>query len=136
MDGDRMSGFYKRTTELLNAPNSVDAPDYTLSVETKDDHNYPVDGWHWFDTEEEAIQFFGIGQTASISPRQAKLALLEAGLLDAVEAAVAASSRTVQIYWTESIEFHRNDPVLTAMAAQLGLTSTALDELFTVASQL
>lgn len=131
-----MSGFYKFVPELMHAPNFVAAPDYTLEADTKDQHTYPVDGWYWFDSEEEAKQFFGVGQAGVISPRQAKLALLGAGLLDTVEAAIAASPRSVQIYWTESVEFRRHDPVLVAMAAELGLTAQQLDDLFAAAKQL
>jgi hypothetical protein len=31
-----------------------------LFKETKDDHSYPIDGWHWFDTIEEALVFFNM----------------------------------------------------------------------------
>ena len=33
---------------------------YNLSAESKDDHTYPVDGWSWFDSEEEAKAALGI----------------------------------------------------------------------------
>jgi hypothetical protein len=38
----------------------VENKDYQLYKETKDQHNYPIDGWYWFDTEEEARLFFNL----------------------------------------------------------------------------
>lgn len=58
-DGDT-SGFYKLDGELLYAPNYVLNRDYTLTRETKDQHTYPVDGWQWFDSEDEARLHHGL----------------------------------------------------------------------------
>lgn len=56
-----MSGFYKLDGEVvLNGPNFVLNADYELRAETKDDHEYPTDGWYWFDTDEEAYAFFEV----------------------------------------------------------------------------
>jgi hypothetical protein len=54
------SGFYKLDGSLLYGPNYVLNADYKLFRETRDDHSYPVDGWHWFYTEEEARLFFDL----------------------------------------------------------------------------
>jgi hypothetical protein len=55
---ENTSGFYKLDGDLLYGPNFVLNANYELRSETKDDHNYPVDGWYWFDTEEDARTFF------------------------------------------------------------------------------
>jgi hypothetical protein len=48
-------GFYKNDNgTLLHGPNYVLNKNYELRAETKDQHTYPVDGWTWFDSEEEA----------------------------------------------------------------------------------
>jgi hypothetical protein len=49
-------GFYKVDPggELLYAPNNVFGPDYNLSASDDEEYTYPVDGWYWFDSEEEA----------------------------------------------------------------------------------
>jgi hypothetical protein len=63
MDGDRMiysSGFYKLDGELLYGPNFVLNANYELRKETKDDHSYPIDGWYWFDTLQEACAFHAL----------------------------------------------------------------------------
>lgn len=53
-------GFYKlEDNNLQYAPNFVDAPNYKLDQELKDTYTYPVDGWTWFDSEEEAYLFMG-----------------------------------------------------------------------------
>ena len=54
------SGFYKLDGVLLYGPNFVLNANYELRKETKDQHVYPVDGWYWFDTEEEAYAFFNL----------------------------------------------------------------------------
>jgi hypothetical protein len=59
-------GFYKLDSgsdELLYAPNAVFAPAFTLTAETAASYTYPLDGWYWFDTEEEARFVLGLGQT-------------------------------------------------------------------------
>ena len=70
-----------------------------------------------------------------ITPLQAKLQLLEIGLLDEVEVMVA-TDRKVQLYWEYASVIEREHETLKAMAAQLGLTDEQLDELFTAASKL
>lgn len=51
-------GFYKLDGDLLYGPNFVLNANYELRKETKDEHAYPIDGWYWFDTEEEARTYF------------------------------------------------------------------------------
>lgn len=47
------SGFYKQNEEgeWLYAPNFVYSATYELVREKKDEYNYPVDGWYWFDKD-------------------------------------------------------------------------------------
>jgi len=72
----------------------------------------------------------------SVSRRQAKRALLAAGLLSTVEAAVAGASAEVQIDWTDAIEFRRDNALIASMAVSLGLTSAQIDDLFRSAATL
>jgi hypothetical protein len=52
-------GFYKKQNEeLLYAPNIVAGSGYVLLKQDKDAYQYPVDGWSWFESEEEARLFF------------------------------------------------------------------------------
>lgn len=71
-----------------------------------------------------------------ISPRQARLALLQAGLLDAVETYIATQPRAVQVEWEYANEIRRDHALLTDAAAALGLSEAQLDELFIAAASL
>lgn len=54
-------GFYKlENNELFFGPNFVINTSYHLIKEDKDSYNYPIDGWYWFDDENEARTFFGL----------------------------------------------------------------------------
>lgn len=54
------SGFYKLDGVLLYGANFVLNTNYELRKETKDQHSYPTDGWHWFDTLQEACTVLNI----------------------------------------------------------------------------
>lgn len=52
----RGPGFYKNEDGvLLYAPNFVSNLYYELNIQEKDSYEYPVDGWYYYDSEEEAI---------------------------------------------------------------------------------
>ena len=77
----------------------------------------------------------------SVTMRQARLALLGAGLLDSVDAAIAAIPDPVQrkaaeIEWEYAQTVDRNSPFTQQLAAGLGLTDAQLDALFTTAASL
>lgn len=70
----------------------------------------------------------------AVTMRQARLALLSAGLLDAVDAAIAAAPRAVQIEWEYATQIERASPLVGAIAAGLGLDDGDLDALFIAAA--
>lgn len=77
---------------------------------------------------------------ASINKRQAHRALLEAGLLDAAEAKIAAiedpkERRIAQIEWDSQV-YERSSVFLVAFAGELGLSAAQLDALFIQAAAL
>ena len=45
---------------VLFGPNFVLNANYELRRETKDNFDYPVDGWYWFDNEDDAYTFFNV----------------------------------------------------------------------------
>ena len=74
-----------------------------------------------------------------VTRRQAKVALLQAGLLDEVEAGIEAITDTItkriaKLDWSEAQEFRRDWPLLNQLAAGMGITDGQLDELFRVAA--
>lgn len=72
-----------------------------------------------------------------ISRRQAKQALLQAGLLDVADAAIAASGdRAAQIDWADAQEFRRDWATLISMQNALSLTDEQIDDLFRLAATL
>jgi hypothetical protein len=61
MENPDTSGFYKLSEGfLICGHNHIFNKDYELHRESKDDYDYPVDGWIWFDSKEDAIQEFGV----------------------------------------------------------------------------
>ena len=71
-----------------------------------------------------------------VTIRQAKLALLQAGLLDDVDAAVAQADRATQIEWEYATEVRRGWQTLLTIQAELGLSGQQVDDLFIVAASL
>lgn len=77
----------------------------------------------------------------SVTRRQARQALLLAGLLDMVQPAIdaipnATTRAIVAIEWADSLHFERDRPTLIGLATALGMTSAQLDQLFITASKL
>lgn len=69
-----------------------------------------------------------------ITRLQAKLQLLEIGLLDEVEE-IVKQDRKVELYWSDATNFYRTDEILLGMATALGLSDAQLDDLFLQASK-
>lgn len=63
----------------------------------------------------------------SLTPAQLDLALLHFGLLDAVEAFVAAADRPTQIAYKRVQTFERSNPLLSTAAGLLGMTAEQID---------
>lgn len=77
-------------------------------------------------------------QSMIVTPFQAKAALLDAGLLDDIEALIAdpAADRKVVLAWNNVISFERLSPMVAGIAAALGWTDEELDGLFEAAAQI
>jgi hypothetical protein len=71
-----------------------------------------------------------------VSRFQAKAALLQAGLLDQVSAALADADPVAQLAWAEAVEFRRMSPTILGLAATIGLTDEQLDDLFRAAAEI
>lgn len=70
-----------------------------------------------------------------VKMRQARLELLERGLLDDVDAIIAAIpdpkiKRQAQIEWEFSDEVHRDNGLVLMLTEQFGMTGQQMDELF------
>ena len=123
--------------------------------------NHPKLGWIPFTADEDDVEDLGrqihadilsgkAGQVApyvappphpapvptSVSRFQARAALLQAGLLDGIEAHMAdpATDPFVRIAWQDAQEFRRNSPTVLSLQPLLGLTAGQLDDLFRFAA--
>lgn len=70
-----------------------------------------------------------------VTRAQAKLALLEFGLLANAEAAAASAGEAFQIAFNDALTFSRTSPTLLAMAQALSLSDAQLDALFVAAGK-
>lgn len=90
-------------------------------------------------TEEEAVALTPSPSATipqSVSRFQARAALHLAGLLDEVEAMMAApgTPALARLAWQDAQEFRRTSPTVLSLSANLGLTEAQLDALFTTAA--
>ena len=73
----------------------------------------------------------------SISPRQARLALIRAGMYDIVEQALAgmegAEGQMAKVTWEYATEVKRDDPLLLQLTTSLGMSGEQVDQLFMAA---
>lgn len=97
-------------------------------------------GWVW-----DGETFTDPPPTPAVVPqqvtmRQARLALLGAGLLAGVDAAIAGltepAKSAAQIEWEYAAVVQRSSGLVPAMASALGLTDPQIDALFIAANQL
>ena len=89
-----------------------------------------VDGWDWTWTP----------VPSAVTGTQAKVALLQSGLYEAIEAWILAEEPQpngirYRIVW-DSANWYRNLPGLAEIAASLGMTGEQLDDLFRLADSL
>lgn len=108
---------------------------------------YGSDSCHW-----DEIQLFPVDQIGAyvapapvvssevVSMRQARLALLKAGLLTQVNAAIETMTgmegEAARIEWEYATEVSRTSTLVASMMATLSLSDIQLDQLFTEASKL
>lgn len=91
--------------------------------------------WQQMQTDEMRVRI-----PQKVWMRQARLALLGAGKLAAVNAAIAAmpgaQGEAARIEWEFSNEVKRNQPLVLAMGAMLGMNDAQLDALFIAAEKM
>lgn len=73
---------------------------------------------------------------SAVTMRQARLALLQSGLLEQVNNAVLVGGEADKITWEYATEVSRSDALVKNLAVSLGLDESQLDDLFTLASTL
>ena len=71
-----------------------------------------------------------------VSMRQARLALLGAGLLDDVEAVISAAGRAAQLEWEYAAVVDRSNTAVAIVQQQQGMADAQIDDLFREAVKL
>lgn len=83
----------------------------------------------------DGTEVSGAASLPPITAAQMELALIRVGLIDAVEAAVAASGRELQARWRRSTLFHRHDPMVLKMVEALGATPDQADAVWRIGAK-
>jgi len=137
--------FYKKENEQIISGEFVNTPNFILSEETKNDQSYPVDGWIWAESLDQAISLFlSITEQVIINEipqritmRQARLALSKQGLLSTIDNRIMnGTDEEMKIEWEYSSVVERSWEKLSIMGVGLGLSETDLDNLFIFANSL
>ncbi len=76
-----------------------------------------------------------------ITPRQVRLAMISAGISlstidDFIQSLPEPTKSQAFVWWEYSLEFQRNNGLMNALAPQLGLSQTDLDNLFIAGASL
>lgn len=103
---------------------------------------YDWDGAEWVLNNAKQAELDAAARKAAVphvvTMRQAKLALLQAGMLDEVDAAIAAEAtpKSIKIEWEYASEVQRDWVNTLGLATRLGMTDEQLDDLFVLAASL
>jgi hypothetical protein len=127
-DAGNLTGGYCQDLQPAHADAYIEvAPDIRLS-------------WSSYraNADRSGLELVDTGAPAVIVPRQvtmrqARLALLDAGLLQTVKDAVAGMTEAAQIEWECAAVVDRDSGLLESMSSALGLTDAQLDALFSQA---
>jgi hypothetical protein len=55
---EETGAFYKMDGEVLLSGTVINGPTYMLIASERETYTYPVSDWYWFNSEEEAVEFF------------------------------------------------------------------------------
>ena len=133
-------GQYQRIAELAAEPFDVAEPLHWVAAPV----GTTLDG-HAYDPATQTVVVYDPGPEPESVPtevtmRQARLALLGAGKLAQVEAAIASmpepQKKAASIEWEYSNALQRSNPFVTQLGAALGLDDAAIDALFVAAAKL
>ena len=128
--------FLSHATGYFETTDDIETPDGATAVPQRPSpwHEWQNETWVHDTAGESAAALTAERAAMKVSRLQARVALLQAGLLPQVEAAVAAADPIIQMAWAEAIEFRRYSPAILGLASALGLTDTQLDDLFRAAA--
>ena len=106
-------------------PNDLNNPDY-------------VEYLDWIASGNEPLQVIIDITVSVVTMRQARLALLQAGLLPTIEAAIdsmeSPAKEAARIEWEYAQELRIDHPLVVSLTAAIGMTGEQLSDLFTAAA--
>lgn len=121
------------------------APEINQLTHTLDGYTFEQGGDAWvqawivreLSTEEAAAAIAALRAGMACTQRQARLALLGAGLLSGVQSAIEAmpseQATMAQIEWEYASEIRRDSALVAGVGSALGMSDAALDALFAYA---
>ncbi|HEC1792064.1 TPA: hypothetical protein R1734_000361 [Campylobacter lari] len=116
--------YTKIDKEQVNIPNLKEIAQSILKEEVDAlINNHPLMQQRMSDYDEKGVP-------RKISIRQAKLALLEVGLLETIETMMQSAPKATQISWEYATEFERNNELILFFQQQAKLSDDEVDELF------
>jgi len=133
MNGYNLYGWF--TGEAEGQRTTAIVPTNQSLTEVEGEHRANWTGYEWVDLPYIApVEIVPVEPVPeSISMRQTRLALLSAGLLEAVEARIAAmegmTGQAARIEWEYGSEVRRDSPLLAGITSGMGLTSEQVDDL-------
>jgi len=71
-----------------------------------------------------------------VTPFQGRMALIDAGLMAQVQAAVDAADEKTKTAWEYAVEWKRMSPMIEALSSALGMSETQVDDLFRAAQSI
>ena len=130
-------------TERVLSVDDIEVPvGYTSLKPESAAYDYDSQAVQWVLNKDKQAELDAAARKAAephvVTMRQAKLALLQAGLLDEVDAAIAAepTPKAIKIEWEYASEVRRDWVNTLGFAAMLGMTDELLDDLFVLAAGL
>lgn len=131
------AGFYKKQDgQLLYGSHIVEGDGYVLLAQDKDTYEYPVDGWVWFDSPEEAYVYFADRSEGAVTPRQFRLALLSFGINISVIDSMLSDNPTGLVEWNFASTIERDHPLVTTLGDAMGKSAAEIDAIFELAKTL
>lgn len=128
---------YWQTISEPDAETLAGYPEDTISVPLKPGADYDWQDGAWVHVPPDPAEALAAERESMVCSRfQAKAALHLAGLLPAVEVAIAQADPVTQLAWAEAVEYRRNSPTILALAGALELTDEQVDNLFRTAMQI
>lgn len=135
-----MKVFYQNADNTVVGA-EIDGVNYSMEaslLETRDNHIARKVA-EWLDEGNTVEPYVAppISVPAQVSPYQARIALLQAGLLSTVETLMSdpGTPAAAKIAWEYATVWERNSAFISTLGPSLNLTEGQIDDLFVAASQ-